>query len=108
MNLSERLKLSRETKGLDQKEVAGVLKTSISTVSGWENGYRTPPLKRLIKLAKLYETSLDYLVGIEMKNEISKKDLHRLIKELKGEIEKNNKDLNFKINQIENYINNTK
>lgn len=94
MDIGDRLKNARENKNLEQKEVANLLKVSISTVSGWENSYRTPPLKKLIKLAKVYETSLDYLVGFEHKSD--KEDLIELIAELKKKIE-----------YIETYINNT-
>jgi len=97
MDIGERLKLAREIKNIEQKEVANVLKVSVSTVSGWENNYRVPPLKKLMKLARLYETSLDYLVGFESGSNISKKDLQKLLIELKQQVEK-----------IEIYINNTK
>ena len=58
------LKTSRIVLGLTQKDVADSLNVKDSTVSGWETGKDTIPLKRLIDYANTYNYSLDYLFGL--------------------------------------------
>jgi len=64
----ERLKYTRERKNIKQKEVAELLGVNFTTVSGWEIGKDTIPLKHLIKYANKYNYSLDYLFGISKEN----------------------------------------
>ena len=60
-------KRSREDLDLKQKDIAKTLKVHFSTVSGWETGKDTIPLKQLIKYANHYKISLDYLLGFTSK-----------------------------------------
>ena len=62
---SERLKELRIEKGVGQVELAKTLNVSKGIISLWENGLREPKLSNLIALAKFFEVSLDYLVGLE-------------------------------------------
>ena len=59
------LKNARLKKGIRAVDLAKALNVSKQTVSNWENGKRQPDINTLIKLADLYEVSLDYLVGRE-------------------------------------------
>ena len=65
MIIGKRLKELRSEKGLTQKEVAEQLGISSTCYSGYEQGYREPDLKTLIKLCKFFEVSTDYLLGLE-------------------------------------------
>ncbi len=58
------LRKSRENLDIKQKDIATFYNVNYSTVSGWETGKDTIPLKRLIKYANEYNFSLDYLFGI--------------------------------------------
>lgn len=58
-----RLKEERKRNKYTQEEVAQLLGTSQQAISKYENGLREPDLTTLIELAKLYNVSLDYLVG---------------------------------------------
>ncbi len=60
-----RLKELRQTKRMTQKQVAERLKLGVSTVSGYENNTKTPSLETLIDLARLYNVSTDYLLGVD-------------------------------------------
>ena len=64
MILKERLKELRVERGLKQKYVAEALEISVSCYGGYEQGYREPDLKTLIKICKLFETSSDFLLGL--------------------------------------------
>ena len=61
----ERLKELRIEKGVGQIELAKALNVSNGIISLWENGLREPKLSNLIILAKFFEVSIDYLVGLE-------------------------------------------
>lgn len=60
----KRLKDLREDKDLFQKDIAKILQISQQYYSEYEKGNRTIPIEYLIILAKYYETSVDYIVGL--------------------------------------------
>ena len=61
----DRLKELRTEKGIGQVELAKALNVSKGIISLWENGLREPKLSSLICLAKYFDVSVDYLVGME-------------------------------------------
>lgn len=65
MIFKDRLKELRTNKKLKQKEIAEKLGISVTCYAGYEQGYREPDLKTLIALCKFFETSADYLLGLE-------------------------------------------
>ena len=60
----QRLKDLREDKDIYQKEIAKLLNISQQYYSEYENGKRPIPVEYLIRLAKFYNTSIDYIVGL--------------------------------------------
>lgn len=62
MNLSNRLKQLRIKYKYSQKELANILYVKQQTVSKWENTHTTPELDLIIKLAKLYNVTTDYIL----------------------------------------------
>lgn len=60
-----RLKELREAKQLSQQEVAERLNVGRSTVSGYERNIITPSVEQLVRMAILYNTSLDYMMGLD-------------------------------------------
>lgn len=65
----KRLRETREELELKQKELTDFFGVTFSTISGWETGKDTIPLKQLIKYANEYNYSLDYLFGLKKHNE---------------------------------------
>lgn len=63
MTIGERLKMYRTKKGLSQEKIAEMLDISRQAVTKWEAGQTTPSSDNLIALAKLYNVSLDELIG---------------------------------------------
>ncbi|MBQ8002727.1 MAG: helix-turn-helix transcriptional regulator [Clostridia bacterium] len=59
-----RLRELREDNDLNQTEIAKVLNVSQRTYSSYETGDRTIPYTALIKLARFYNTSVDYILSI--------------------------------------------
>lgn len=62
MTLGERLTQARTAKQLTTQQVADQLGIARSTYTGYETEYREPDTKTLIRLAELYETSLDWML----------------------------------------------
>ena len=62
------LRYTRENLGLKQKDLTALFNVTYSTISGWETGKDTIPLKQLIKYANKYNFSLDYLFGLTKTN----------------------------------------
>ena len=60
----KRLKDLREDNDMYQKEVAKLLGISQQYYSEYEKGKRTIPVQHLMTLAKHYNTSIDYIVGL--------------------------------------------
>lgn len=63
------LRESRELLDLKQKDLTTLFGVTYSTISGWETGKDTIPLRQLIKYANKYNYSLDYLFGLKNYNE---------------------------------------
>ncbi len=61
----ERLKELRNSKNLSQKQLAVELKTTNSSICDWESGRAEPNIEMLINIAKFFEISVDYLLGLE-------------------------------------------
>lgn len=59
-----RIKDLREDADITQKEIADYLHIKQNTYSQYENGHRQLPIDCLIALAKYYNTSTDYLLGL--------------------------------------------
>ena len=62
--LYSRIRDLREDSDLSQKEVAEYLCCTQQAYSNYELGQREIPPEILIRLAKLYHTSVDYLLGL--------------------------------------------
>jgi transcriptional regulator with XRE-family HTH domain len=61
----ERIKELRIERGLGQELLAKHLGVSKGLISLWENGLREPTMSNLIIVAKYFDVSIDYLVGLE-------------------------------------------
>lgn len=98
------LRYTRENLGLKQKDLTTLFNVTYSTISGWETGKDTIPLKQLIKYANKYNFSLDYLFGLTNINEPYlplKIDLDTISKNLRT-IRKKNKKTQEQISKVLN------
>ena len=62
--LSKQITDLRKKQGISQSQLAKELNVSPSTIGMYEQGRRVPDLDTLIAMARLFNVSLDYLVGI--------------------------------------------
>ena len=63
--MNTRLKELRLEKGLRQKDVAEKIGVCTASYGFYENWINKPDPETLIKLADLYDVSIDYLLGLE-------------------------------------------
>ena len=64
------LKTLRLKENMTQAQLAQKLGLTKSVISAYENGLRLPSYDILIHIAKIYNVSTDYLLGLEHKREI--------------------------------------
>lgn len=62
---SKRLRELRLEKGLSMKQLAKELNTTDAAISNWENEVNEPKLSYIISMAKFFNVSTDYLLGLE-------------------------------------------
>jgi len=63
MDFSERLKNLRKQAHLTQVDVANKLGISQPAYASWERGIKKPTQENLVKISKVLNVSIDYLVG---------------------------------------------
>lgn len=73
---SDKLSKYRKEQGFTQQEVADKIGINRGSYSNWENGKREPTLENVVKLAKLFKTTTDELLGQTI---YSKVDLLRFL-----------------------------
>ena len=61
MNIGERITQLRRSKDISQAELAKRLEVSRQAVSKWEQGISSPDTNKLIELAKILDTEVEYL-----------------------------------------------
>lgn len=67
MTLGEKIYELRTQHNLSQGDLANELKVSRQSISKWENGNSTPDLEKIVKLAEIFNVSLDELIKNEDK-----------------------------------------
>ena len=61
----ERIKELREERNLSSVDLAKAINVSHSSVSRWENNKRVATIDNLYKIARFFDVSADYLIGLE-------------------------------------------
>jgi transcriptional regulator with XRE-family HTH domain len=69
MTLGEKIYELRTQHNLSQGDLANKLDVSRQSISKWENGNSTPDLEKIVKLADIFNVSLDELIKNEEKEE---------------------------------------
>lgn len=70
-----RLKELRKRRNLSQKEVATKLSCHTNTVRHYEDNTQSPSLENLVALAILYNSSVDYILGLTDRTNVFIDDL---------------------------------
>lgn len=66
--LNENIKKLRLARGISQVELASALNVSKQCVSNWENDNIQPSVEMLVKIARYFGVSTDYLLDIDPRN----------------------------------------
>lgn len=61
--IGNRIKLLRESRGLQQQELCSIIGVEQSTLANYENNRRIPSDEVKIKLADYFNVTIDYLLG---------------------------------------------
>ena len=61
MSVGERITQLREDQNMNQAQLAKLMDVSRQAVSKWENGLAIPDMSRMIQLAELLNTDVEYL-----------------------------------------------
>lgn len=61
--LKDRLKKERKSHEMTQEDVSKMIQKSRATYARYETGEREPDIDTLKKLADVFKTSVDYLIG---------------------------------------------
>lgn len=63
--LGKQIKALREAGNISQVRLAEELHVSKQSVSNWENGNILPSIEMLVKIARTFSVSTDYLLGLD-------------------------------------------
>lgn len=66
MTVGEKITKLRKEQNLTQEQLAEILKVSRQSVSKWEHDSAYPDTEKLIKIGKIFDCSLDYLLKEEL------------------------------------------
>ena len=77
----------RKKAGLQQKEVAELLRVQYQTYRNYESGASEPPAEMLVRLSKLYEIPVDIIIGTDDYSKDKDKS-KKIIEEQEREINK--------------------
>ena len=64
MDFMTRLSSLREEKSIKQKDLAVMLNIKPSAISKYEHGGAQPSIPTIIKIAEIFQVSMDYLLGL--------------------------------------------
>ncbi len=82
MDFSIRFKNLIEENGLAQKQIAIDLHIADSTISGYLSEYRQPDFEMLIRIARYFDVTTDYLLGLSEDKKPAPSDLDATESEL--------------------------
>lgn len=71
----EKIKKLRTSRNLNQVQLAADLDVSKQTVSNWENNNILPSIEMLIKIARFFSVSTDYLLELDHRSYIEVTEL---------------------------------
>lgn len=76
--LCDKIKDLRRQSGMNQVQLAERLGITKSAVNAWENGTNSPSLSYIIRLARIFGVSTDYLLGVNERLTVDITDLDDL------------------------------
>ena len=68
--IGESIKRLRQARNMSQVELAFHLNVTKQSVSNWENNNILPSIEMLVKIAKFFSVSTDYILGLDNRDYI--------------------------------------
>ena len=68
ISLAENIRACRKARGLTQEQLAEVLGATVGAVHKWETRLSVPELPLIVEMADFFDTSVDALLGYEMRD----------------------------------------
>lgn len=65
VEIGSKIKYFRKLNNLTQSGLAALMRTTQDTISLWELGKSYPDAENIVRLAKLFRTSSDFLLGLK-------------------------------------------
>jgi len=65
MNIAQVIKELRQARGLTQTQLAEAIHSTQASIQEWETGKKRPMIDAVVSLAKFFDVSADYLLGLE-------------------------------------------
>jgi transcriptional regulator with XRE-family HTH domain len=78
LDIGTKISLLRKEKNLSQTELANQINCSRATLINYEGNKNTPPIDIAIKLAEIFNVTLDYLVGKGKHSNYSNEIINRI------------------------------
>ena len=78
MKLAENIRVFRKERGLTQEQLAEVLGVTTGAVHKWEARLSIPDLELIVEMADFFDTSVDVLLGYELKDNRLEATVQRL------------------------------
>ncbi|MBQ9038123.1 MAG: helix-turn-helix transcriptional regulator [Clostridia bacterium] len=92
--VAERIKFLRESNGFTQSDLARQLGITRSSVNAWEQGISVPSTQYVVELARLFNVSVDYLLGVDASANLNIAGLNeddvKLLYQIVNHLRKNN------------------
>jgi transcriptional regulator with XRE-family HTH domain len=103
LNIGDKIIQLRKQNGLSQSDLAKKIGASRTIVGNYERNSNTPSIEMVIKIAKVFDVSLDYLIG-EGQLSTYDKDVLKRIEDIEHLDQETRKNLFFLIdNVIQNF-----
>ena len=78
LSIGERITQLRKQKNLSQEELAKKIEVSRTIIGNYERNLNTPSIEIIIKLAKVFNVSVDYMIGEGLNSAYDKEMINRL------------------------------
>lgn len=103
--IGEKIKELRKENGITQEELSKNIDVSTSMVGMYETNARKPSYEVLIKIAKYFKVSTDYLLNTEEKLNLTMNSLNKINQMAKKALEPNDTSINKDDGNNESYNN---
>lgn len=77
MTLGEKLSKLRKEHNYTQEQLAGIFEVSRQSISKWESDAAYPETDKLVRIAELYDCSLDYLLKEAMETDVAREQAEK-------------------------------